>query len=161
MDKKWQKIAQRIVQGLRVQPGELIDVRDHTGSIDVVMETILAVERAGATPLLQLHSGDYLERLWSEASLDHLTHWDKHRQEWMKQIDRVLVLSGAPPDFSLAPKEALDAWEQAQYRLSLIEEERRLPYLVAAIPTEKRAKLLGITLQKFRRNTAACFGGQC
>lgn len=145
MDLKWKKIAQRIVEGLRVQPGELIDVRDHTGSTDVFMETILAVERAGATPLLQPHSGDYLERLWSESPLNYLTHWDQHRQIWMKQIDRVLVLSGAPPDFSLVPKAALDAWEQAQYRLSVIEEERRLPYLVVAIPTEKRAKQLGIS----------------
>ena len=147
MDGKWQEIAHRIVEGLRVQPGEQIDVRDHSGSIDIWMETILAVERAGASPLLQLHQGDYLERLWSEAPLNYLTHWDQHRQTWMKQIDRVLVLSGAPPDFSLVPKAALDAWEQAQYRLSIIEEERRLPYLVVAVPTEKRAKQLGITYE--------------
>lgn len=29
MEKKWQKIAQRLVQGLGVQPGELIDVEFH------------------------------------------------------------------------------------------------------------------------------------
>ena len=29
MEQKWQKIAQRLVQGLGVQPGELIDVEFH------------------------------------------------------------------------------------------------------------------------------------
>jgi len=78
------KIAQRLVQGLGVQPGELIDVRDSSGNLNVVLETSLAIERVGATPLLQLHPGDYLERLWTEVPRDTLAHWDQYRQEWMK-----------------------------------------------------------------------------
>ena len=92
MDKSWQKIAQRFVEGLGVQPGELIEVRDGSGRLDILLETSLAIEQAGATPLLQLLSDDYLERLWIEVPQEHLAHWDQFRGKWLKQIDRVLVL---------------------------------------------------------------------
>ena len=93
MDKSWQKIAQRIVKGLGVHQGELIDVRDSSGCLDLLLETSLAIEQVGATPLLQLLSSDYLERLWTEVPRDYLDNWGKYQQEWMKQIDR-------SPDFS-------------------------------------------------------------
>jgi leucyl aminopeptidase (aminopeptidase T) len=144
MDKKWQKIAHRIVQGLGVQPGELINVRDGSGSLDILLESSLAIEQVGATPLLQLLPNDYLERLWTEVPQDYLTHWDQYRREWMKQIDRVLVLAGARPDHGLKPTGAVEAWQQAQYRLNTIEEERRLPYLLVAIPTAAGAKQLNL-----------------
>ena len=44
----------------------------------------------------------------------------------------------------------LDIWNQTQYRLSVIEENRRLPYLLVAIPTEIGAKQLGLTYDKFK-----------
>jgi leucyl aminopeptidase (aminopeptidase T) len=151
MDKRWLKIARSIVQGLGIQPGELIDIRDGSGCLDVLLEISLAIERAGATPMLQLLPDDYLERLWSEVPRDYLAHWDKHRLEWMKQIDRVLVLAGARPDSSQAPKDALEAWQQAIYRLTVLEEERRLPFLLVAIPTERGAKQLGLDLDEFEK----------
>ena len=46
------------------------------------------------------------------------------------------------------PKDAFEAWQQAQYRLTVIEEERRLPYLVAAIPTERGAQQLGLASEE-------------
>ena len=151
MDKRWQKIAQRIVQGLGVQPGELIDIRDGSGHLDAVLEISLAVERAGATPMLQLLPDDYLERLWIEVPRDYLAQWDKYRVEWMKQVDRVLFLAGARPDSSQAPKDALEAWQKAMYRLTILEEERRLPYLLAAIPTERGAGQLDLGLDEFEK----------
>ena len=138
MDKKWQKIAQRIVQGLRIQPGELIDVRDHTGSLWIFLwKHSLRLNGQGQRHYFNCIRAIIWSAFGAEAALDHLTHWDKYRQEWMKHIDRVLVLSGTPLDFSLAPKEALDAWEQAQYRLSLIEESRRL--LIWSLPFLQRS----------------------
>jgi leucyl aminopeptidase (aminopeptidase T) len=148
VDKIWQKIAQRIVQGLGVQPGELIEVRDNAGCLSVLQETSLAIERVGATPLLQLLSSDYLERLLAEVPQDYLANWGQYRQVWMKQINRVLVLAGTRPNLSLVSKEVLDTWEQAQYQLGVIEEDRRLPYLLVAIPTEWRAKQLGLAYEK-------------
>ncbi len=146
MDEKWQTIAQRIVLGLGVQPGELIQVRDDSGRFDLLLETLLAIERIGATPLPQITPADYMEHLWTEGPRDYLLQWDQHRREWTKRTDRVLVLGGAQPDFSLVPKDAFAAWRRAEHRLTIIEEERRLPFLLVAIPTERQARQLGLTL---------------
>jgi hypothetical protein len=48
---------------LEVQPGELVQVRDHAGRQEVLMEALLAIEQAGAMPLPKLTSPAYLERL--------------------------------------------------------------------------------------------------
>ena len=65
----------------------------------------------------------------------------------MHQIDRIVVLAGARPDFDQIPQEAFATWQEAEHRLSIIEEERRLPYLLVAIPTEQRAQQLGLSLE--------------
>jgi leucyl aminopeptidase (aminopeptidase T) len=148
---RWQKIARRIVQGLGVQPGELVDVRDGSGSLAMLLEIALAVEQAGATPLLQLTPSRYLERLWAGVPVDYLAKWDQHRSEWMKQVDRVLVLAGAHADFSRGPKDAVAAWRQAQHRLIQIEEARRLPYLLVAVPTARGAKQLGLAQKELEQ----------
>ncbi len=158
MDKRWQKIAQRMVQGLGVQPGELVEVRDASGSLDVLLETLLAIERVGATPLIQLIPKDYLERLLTETPPDTLARWDQHRGEWMKQIDRVLFLAGARPDLSAASPDGLKAWGQATDRLSRIEEERRLPYLLVAIPTAEGAQQLNLTQKGLEENLLPALG---
>jgi leucyl aminopeptidase (aminopeptidase T) len=151
MDTIWRKIAQRMVEGLGVQPGELIDVRDGSGLLSLLLETSLAIEQVGATPLLQLLPDVYLERLWAQAPRAYLADWDQYRQDWMKQISRVLVLAGAQPDISLAAQDGRDAWALAQYRLGVIEEARLLPYLLVAIPTERRARQLGLAVGKLEQ----------
>jgi leucyl aminopeptidase (aminopeptidase T) len=148
MEKTWQHIAQRMVAGLGVQPGELIDVRDFSGNMNVLMEVLLAIERVGATPLLQFFPSDYLERLLIEVPKESLSKWDQHRQAWMKQIDRVLVFDGAQPDFSAVNQVVLDLWRKATHRLSVIEESRQLPFLLVAIPNEKRAQQLGLASEE-------------
>ncbi len=147
MGKTWLKLARRMVQGLGVQPGELIQVRDAAGRLDVLLETSLSVELAGATPLPQLMPADYLQRLWTDAPRDYLANWDQHRQGWLKQTDRVLVLGCANPDLSHVPQNAFAAWRQAVHRLTAAEEERRLPVLLVAIPTEMRARQLSLSLE--------------
>lgn len=145
MEKKWKEIGQRIVLGLGVQAGELVNLRDSSGNLDLLLETSLAIERVGACPYVQHISSDYLERLLAEVPLNHLIHRDKYHLEWMKQVDRVLVLGGARPDFSIVPREAVKAWDQAHYQVNLIEETRRLPYLLVAVPTPKGAQQLGLS----------------
>src|SRR4051794_10070560 len=135
----WSKIADRAIKGLGVQPDELIQIREHSGRPDVLVEMALAVERAGATPLLELTPPDYLERLLTEASLDHLTSWDRHRAKWLNKVDRVLVLNGARPDADTVPPAALRAWSEAIQRLVEVEDVRRLPYLLVAVPSARRA----------------------
>ena len=146
MDALWQPLARRIVQGLDVQPGELIQVRDSAGRLDVLLEILLAIELAGATPLPQITPVAYLQRLWSAATREYLAQWDRRRRELVRQFDRVLVLGGVTPDVDAAAHEGLAAWWQAVHRLSAIEAERGLPVLVVATPTEPRAAELGLTL---------------
>jgi leucyl aminopeptidase (aminopeptidase T) len=145
----WAQIARRIVQGLGVQPGELVQVRDHAGRFDVLKEILLAVELAGATPLPEITPADYLGQLWERATPDYLAHWDRRRREWMAEIDRIISLAGA--EFDPVPRDRFDAWRQATFRLTTIEEERRLPFISVAIPTEMRAQQLGVTLEALEK----------
>jgi leucyl aminopeptidase (aminopeptidase T) len=143
----WSQIARRIVEGVGVQPGELIQVRDGGGRLDALLEILLAVERAGATPLPLLLPADYLERLWREVPPEHLAAWDRHRAAWSGQTDRVIRLEGAVPDPSAAPPANVRAWQEATHRLVVIEEAKVRPYILAAIPNAGRARQLGLTLE--------------
>ena len=140
------KLAQRIVDGLDAQPGELIQVRGDPGSYDFLLEVLLAIERAGATPLPEIFTAGYLERLWSEAPLDHLEHWDRHRRGWLQGVDRVVTFVRPPTNPGSASREAQEAWRRATDRLAAIEDDRRLPFLVAAVSGLDWAETLGVPL---------------
>lgn len=143
----WRDVAEHAIRGLGVRPGELIQVREHTGRLDVILEMLLAIERAGATPLLELTPPIYIKRLLDEAPLSHLLNWDEHRIRWMEEVDRVLVLQGAGVDANDLDPDALDAWSSAVQRLTALEEERHLPYMLVAVPTEERAQRVGMSLR--------------
>jgi leucyl aminopeptidase (aminopeptidase T) len=145
MESPWAELGRRIVSGLDVRPGELVLVRDHAGNAELLHETLLAIELAGATPLPDLLPAAYIERLLAGADPAHLAAHDHHRAVWLRQADRIAVLGGAAPDFAAAPAAALDAFQAADERLTEIEEARRLPFLVAAIPTPARARQLGVS----------------
>lgn len=146
MTNAWTPIAQRIVAGLGVQPGELIQVRDHIDRPDVLYEVVLAVDCAGATPLIDHQSPAYLNRWLAEATPDAIARSGRHRLRWLEQVDRVITLSGGIPDFDLATPAALAAWEELDASLTHIEETRQLPILVVAAPNAQRAAKSGMTL---------------
>ncbi len=142
----WQPFAQRIVAGLNVQPGELIQVRDHIDRPEVLQEVLLAIDLAGATPLVDPQSPAYLNRWLAEATPEAIQQSSHHRLKWMQEIDRVISFSGGWPDFSLANPATLATWQAMDEAITQIEEARQLPVLVVAVPTAQRAKALGITL---------------
>lgn len=144
----WRDVAEQAIRGLGVRPGELIQVREHTGRLDVVIEMLLAIERAGATPLLELTPPAYIKRLLDEAPLSYLLNWDEHRLRWMEDVDRVLVLQGAGVNADDLDPDALDAWSSAVQRLTALEEERHLPYMLVAVPTVERARRVGMSLRE-------------
>jgi leucyl aminopeptidase (aminopeptidase T) len=147
MDTTWPHIAAHIVERLGVRAGELVQVRDNAGRMDALLEIALAIELRGATPLVQLVPGHYMRRMFDQAPLDYLDHWDRHRSQWAEQSDRVLVLGGSEPGFGAVPGEGMVAWQGAAHRLTRREEERELPYMLAAIPNEAQAQKLGMDLQ--------------
>jgi leucyl aminopeptidase (aminopeptidase T) len=150
MTDKWAEragqVAERIVEGLDVQAGEIVEVRDNAGRSEVLLEVLLAIEQRGATPRVELVPPGYLGRLWSEVPCEHLAHWDRHRADWLQQIDRVLTLTGADPVQEGTPSEGAGAWSEAIERLGALEEERGLPKLLVAVPTAARARQLGLSL---------------
>jgi leucyl aminopeptidase (aminopeptidase T) len=146
MSHHWAQVAERIVDGLDVRAGELIQLRDLSGRLDVTQEILLAVERRGATPLLQLLPPDYLPRLLTAAGPAILAHWDQHRRTWLEATNRIIVLAGATPDLVSAPSEARDAWREAVERLTREEERRCIPYLLVAVPTTLCSEQLGLSL---------------
>ncbi len=147
MHELWPAIARRIAQGLGVQPGDLIQVRGDAGELARLQEIVLAIEVLGATPLIEIWSSDYLRRLWTETPIDHLAQWDRHRARLVTQVDRIVTLQGAARAASDVPAARIDAWEAATQRIEQIEEERRVPILVVASPTERRAQQLGLTYE--------------
>lgn len=155
MNEAWQKIAQRVVRGLQVQPGEFIQVRSLMDRLDVLQELLLAVELAGATPLAEILPPAYLERLMAGASPDYLANWDKHRTGLMEKFDRILVLEGEYPNFAGMPADALKNWRGASHRVGEVEESRKLPFLLMAVPTAARAAGLGISLEELEEKTLA------
>jgi leucyl aminopeptidase (aminopeptidase T) len=147
VETSWQAIAQRCVYGLQVQPGELVQVRALVDRLDVIQEMLLAVELAGATPLLELVPPAYLEKLVAEADPAYLEKWDNYRLGFMGQYDRILVLQGEPANFASLPVQGLNLWRKAQDRLGELEETRRLPFLLVAVPTATLAGQLSLSLE--------------
>lgn len=142
----WKTFAQRIVAGLNVQPGELIQVQDHIDRPEVLHEVLLAVELAGATPLVDPQSPAYLNRWLAEATPEAIQQSSRHRRKWIAEIDRIIRLTGGTPNFALAAPAALAAWQQMDEAITQVEEERLLPILVVAVPTQQRAEQLGLAL---------------
>lgn len=143
----WSEISDRAVRGLGVKPRELVQVREHSGRHDVLLEMLLAVERVGATPLPELTPPEYLRRLLNEVDDDYLADWDRYRKQWMETVDRVLVLQGSGLDADEVPNLALDAWAQAVDRLTAVEDERRLPYMLVGVPTVEWAEDLDMSFE--------------
>lgn len=144
-------LAWRAVQGAGVQPGELIVVMDHAGRDDLLRKVLLNVELAGATPLPEIAPPDHLAKVLYAAVQEDLAQMDKHRALWMQQCDRIIVLTGGWLDLSEVPAENVEAWSNAQARLSEIEEAKRTPHIVVTAPNNTIAQKLGVTLDELER----------
>jgi len=145
MDISWGQIGRRIASGLGVQRGELIAVRDNVGRLDVLLEILLEIELRGATPLVQHVPPAYMERFLQQVPPDILTEWDRHRAEWARQQDRVLVLTSAERELDDVPRARLRIWQEAVARLTELEDQPPRPYLLVAIPSAARAAQLGMS----------------
>jgi leucyl aminopeptidase (aminopeptidase T) len=139
-------LAWRIVDGVGVQPGELVMVMDHAGRDDLLRAVVLAIETAGATPLPEIAPPEHVATVLKTAKRDHLEMYDRRRAKFMRECDRIIVLTGGYFDADGVPPESLAAWSAAQARLAEIEEAKRTPNLVVAVPTAVQAQRLGMTL---------------
>jgi leucyl aminopeptidase (aminopeptidase T) len=141
-------LAWRIVEGVGTQAGDLIMVMDHAGRDDLLRAVILAIEMRGAVALPELAPPEHVANLLKAAKHEHLERFDQRRALFMERCDRIIVLTAGYFDASGIPTEAFEAWSAAQGRLSEIEEARRIPNLVVAVPTAAQAQRLGISLRE-------------
>jgi len=137
--------------GLGAGPGELILVQDIADRPDVLQDVLLAIEKVGATPLPAIAPVNYVERMLAEAPQSYLEDWDHHRRQWLEKVDRVLTFSGSGIDFGNVPEAAVEAWSRAVGRLERLQEERRLPELLAAVPHALQAQKLGMSLDELEQ----------
>lgn len=142
-----QQMAQRIVAGIQAQPGEVIQIADRTGRADWLYELFLALERVGATPILDIEPPTFSRWLLTEATLDEVKRFGRHRVTSVQRADRKLNLSSGFLDMTGAKAELLAAWRGIAEEVTEIEESRRLPVLVVAIPTAALAAQLGLSLE--------------
>ncbi|MBI2566949.1 MAG: leucyl aminopeptidase [Candidatus Schekmanbacteria bacterium] len=150
MQVDWDQIAARAVRGLGAQAGELVLLRVRVDRAEAFHATLLALERVGAVPLIEYLPDDYLLRLLHEVDPLLLEHWDRHRLAWMQRIDRILVLADESFEGDVPPA-ASRAWWQATARLTAAEEARKVPFLLAAIPSARRAAQLGLAPEELDR----------
>jgi len=143
--KTWSNVAARMVQGLGVRQGELIEVQDDSGRPEVLKEVLFAIEQVGATPLPRIAFPDHLARIIAEAPLEYINNWDQHRGEWLAKVDRKIIMGSVHPDLSAVPPGRIRAWQRAIERLTQIETKRNVPILVAGIPSRARAEQSGLS----------------
>ena len=62
------------------------------------------------------------------------------------------MLTGGRLNLGGVTPEAIDAWSDAQGRLTEIEESRRTPNLIVAVPTAAQAEPLGLTLEALEQH---------
>lgn len=140
----------RVAQAVRVQPVELVLIRDQAGDSAVLREVAIAVEQAGATPLIELCDPQYVARVLDSASPSYLEVYDAHRHELLQRCQRVITLDAGALDAVSASSEALEFWAQAQDRLADLEASLRLPHVIVAVPTRETGALLGHPLDDLR-----------
>ncbi|MDW8405768.1 aminopeptidase [Chloroflexus sp.] len=141
----WDQLAARLVDALGAQRGELIEVRDEAGNQRLLHAVLLALESIGAEPLVSILPAQHVERLLATAPPEVLAARSQRHAEWLQQVDRSLALIGAQPDLRRAASAAASAFTTAYERLEAIRAKRRIPQVIAAIPTIGKAAQLGLS----------------
>ncbi|MCX7860393.1 MAG: leucyl aminopeptidase, partial [Chloroflexus sp.] len=141
----WDQLAARLVDALGAQRGELIEVRDEAGNQRLLHAVLLALESIGAEPLVSILPAQHVERLLATAPPEVLAARSQRHAEWLQQVDRSLALIGAQPDLRRAASAAASTFTTAYERLEAIRAKRRIPQVIAAIPTIGKAAQLGLS----------------
>ncbi len=143
-------LVRQIYRGILADDRELILVQDQAGDEALLRELVAALQMVGATPIVDYNDLHTVSQVLTLASLDSLDHFDHHRQDWWQRCQRSIVLTDETHDLLDTSTEAWKRWNAARERLQAIEQNRKLPTLVVAVPTERKAAELGISLQDLR-----------
>ncbi len=139
-------LAWRAVQGIGAEPGDMVLVLDHAGREGLAQEIALQLDVAGATPLIDHAPPDYVASMLTHARPDALQHFAKHRATWWQQADKIIALSAGTLNLAGVSTANIEVWSRGQEMLTAIEESRRLPNIVVAVPTLVKAQAINTTL---------------
>ena len=138
-------VARRVVDALPTVLGTVL-VRDRCGRADVVDAVVHECRGRGLDPVIEHVSNDQLREIIGSTPPAELARWDVDRAHLTSSVNGLIVLGGWHADLAGLPQGSIDAWVAAVGRAERGLEQRKVPTVVVAVPTEYVAVRLGITL---------------
>lgn len=147
-------LVRRIVDALPTATGKVL-LRDRAG--DGALVDLVASECAarGLVPLVEHVSNTELRKVIGTATPTELSQWDVGRVAVAHEIDGLIVLGGWRLDLAGLPSESVEAWVAAMGRVEAVIDDRRVPTVVVAVPTEDVATNLGMSVETLEQHTIA------
>jgi leucyl aminopeptidase (aminopeptidase T) len=139
------EVAERIVDALPDARGQVL-VRDRCGRAELVDAVVAVCRSRGLDPLVEHVPNGELRRVIGSASPAELSRWDVDRADVTASVSALVVLGGWPADLEGLPADSVDAWAAAVGRSERVLEERRVPTVVVAVPSDDVAGALGRSL---------------
>jgi leucyl aminopeptidase (aminopeptidase T) len=136
-------IGRRVVDALPIVSGTVL-VRDRCGRDEVVEAVVDECRRRGLDPVVEHVSNDRLREIIGSASPEELARWDLDRADLIPSVNGLIVLGGWHADLVGLPSDSLDSWIAAVGRVERALEQRNVPTVVVAVPTEYVAERLGL-----------------
>jgi leucyl aminopeptidase (aminopeptidase T) len=144
----WGAVAQRAIAALGIAPKSNINLRDHAGRSEVAREFIDAASAAGHQVILDELSSDRLRSMLEAGGVDGVNRRALDSIQAAEDAYGVIVLSGDRLDLDDVAGSARDAWQESQHSVASIDERRRTPFVLVAVPTAVCAKALGFSLDE-------------
>ena len=138
-------VARRVIDALPMVSGTVL-VRDRCGRGEVVEAVVDECRRRGLDPVVEHVSNDRLREIIGTASPEELARWDLDRADLTPSVNGLIVLGGWLADLAGLPTASVEAWISAVGRVERALEQRNVPTVVVAVPTEYIAERLGIGL---------------
>ncbi len=138
-------LIQRIVDSLPTATGKVL-IRDRAG--DRALVELVAHECAarGLVPIVEHVSNAELRRQIDTSPPEVLSRWDVDRLIVAEEISGLIVLAGWRVDLAGLAPASVAAWSDAAGRVEAVIDDRRVPTVVVAVPTEDVAANLAMSV---------------
>jgi hypothetical protein len=111
-----------------------------------VVDAVLHECRArGLDPIVEHVSNARLREILGSTPAEELALWDVGRIDVARNVTGMIVLGGWLADLSGLPEARVEVWLAAVRRVELEMEQRDVPTVVVAVPTDDIARQLGLT----------------
>ena len=138
-------VARRVVDALPTASGTVL-VRDRCGRAPLVDAVVAECRSRGLDPVVEHVSNERLREILGSSSPAALEQWDVDRTDLTRSVNGLIVLGGWSADLAGLPQGSVSAWVSAVGRVERVLEQRRVPTVVVAVPTDHVARRLGMAL---------------